>query len=418
MQHLGLFLAILFTIGASTLPGVSWAEDVVPDQAGLTLEAAVARALDSNPAVRGARVAVESAELARRGAGAPRANPTIMVEGGPRFRAGGPEADVSVGIQVPFDLGGTSRRRRTSAAANLDAARARLAVTELEVATSVRVFFAEAVAANGRVRLAADVVALNEEMVRVARRRHELGEVSILEPNFASLELAGARRALLDARVERARADRELRSLLALSASASLALSPSLPPEWPGESPSESALLQRVEDHPALVAARDEARTAVAELEVARGTGAPGLWASGSWAREGAEDNLVIGGLQIGLPLQRNQLGVADATRAAGTADIDAEAAELAIPRDLAVALEVWQTAVARHDLAASDALPLADENLDLVMKAYEVGREELLAVLLLQRQALAARRAAIDAELELHRAAAALERAVGQEIF
>ena len=418
MPRLRLLVAIVSTIAISTLPGVSPAGDLPAHQAALTLEAAVDLALDSNPDVRRARVAVQSAELALRGAGAPSANPAITVEGGPRFGAGGPEADVGVGIEVPFDLGATSRRRRTAASADLEAARARLAATEREVATSVRISFAEAVAAVGRVRVAADAVALDEEMERIARRRHELGEVSILEPNFAALERADAQRALLDARVERARAYRALRGLLALPAGTPIALPPPPPPVWPDGGPSESVLLEQAADHPELVAAREVARTAEADLEAARGAGAPGLSASGGWSREGDEANLVIGGLRFELPLQRNQLGVAEATGIAGTAGIDAEAAALAFPQDLAVALDAWEVAVARHALAATDALPLAEQNLDLVMRAYEAGKEELLAVLLLQRQALDARRAAIDAELELHRAAAALERAAGQEVF
>lgn len=414
MRRFKLLATVASTIAISTLSGVSLASD----PGALTLEAAVVLALESNPDVRRARVRVESAKLALRGAGAPSANPAITVEGGPRFRAGGPEADVGVGIEVPFDLGATSRRRRMAASADLDAAHARLATTEREVTTSVRISFAEAVAADGRVRVAADAVALDEEMERIARRRHELGEVSILEPNFAALERADAQRALLDARVERARAYRALRGVLALPAETPLLLAPPPIPVWPDGIPSESVLLERAADHPELVAAREVARTAAADLEAARGAGAPGLSASGGWSREGDEANLAIGGLRFELPLQRNQLGVAEATGAAAAAGIDAEAAALAVPQDLAVALDAWEAAVARHALASTDALPLAEQNLDLVMRAYEAGKEELLAVLLLQRQALDARRAAIDAELELHRAAAALERAVGQEVL
>ena len=80
--------------------------------------------------------------------------------------------------------------------------------------------------------------------------------------------------------------------------------------------------------------------------------------------------------------------------------------------------LAAWQAASERHGVTTGESLALAEESLRLVLRAYESGEEELLAVLFMQRQALDARRAAIDAELDLHRAASALERAVGELIF
>lgn len=421
MSRVSHLLVLLSTIAASTLlcvPAPRAAEASAPQVGSLTLDAAVQSALEQNPDVRRARVAVDSAEAARRGAGAPRSNPAIALEGGPRFGPTGPQADVGVSIEVPLDLGSTGRRRRVAATAGLDAARARLAATELEVATSVRIAFARAIAADGRVQLAADAVVIAEEMERVARRRHELGEVSVLEPNFAALERAAVQRDLLDARVELARAHRTLRALLALPVEAPLALATPPRPAWTEEGSPSTAWAELTDAHPDLVAARDAARTAKANLSAARGAGAPGVSASAGWSREGDEANLVIGGLRFELPVQRNQLAVAQAQGAAGLAHIDAETTALGVPRDLAAALESWEAAEARYALAATDGLPLAEQNLGLVMRAYEAGKEELLGVLLLQRQALDARRAAIDAEFELHRAAAALERAVGKEVF
>ena len=421
MRPAYLLAVVLSTILISTFGGVSEvvAEEPAAEPAAqrLTLDATLAAALKQNPAVRRARVAVEAAEQAWRGAGAPRANPAITIEGGPRFVGGSPQADVGVSLQIPLDLGATGRRRRAASSAALDTARARLASTELEVTTTTRVLFAQGVAADARLALAQDAVALAEEMERVARRRHELGEVSILEPNFASLERADAQGALLDARVARSRAYRSLRALLAYPEDAPVSLI-AAPRPSDGGSLSLEALLAQAAQHPELVAADHASRRAAADLAVSRGLGAPGMSASGGWSREGDEANLVTGGLTFALPLQRNQLGVAAAQGAVGAAEIDAETAGLAVPRDLATALDAWEAASARYGLAANDALPLAEENLKLVLRAYEAGKEELLGVLLLQRQALRARRSAIDAELELHRAAAALERAVGQEVF
>ncbi len=408
-------LLLLSTILLSTFLGVSAGRA----EGALTLAAAVEQAIEHNPELRRARVEVGAAEQARTGAGAPAANPALTVEAGPRFTPTGPQADVGVSLEIPIDLGATSRRRRAASSAQLDAARAQLAWVELGVATAARVLFAEAVAGDARVVAEEEAVALAHEMERVARRRHELGEVSVLEPNFAGLERTEAQGALLSARRDRAVAYRALGALLALPANAPLTLVPGAAPSWPESlAPSVEALSEGLARRPDLVAATERARAAEAQLAAARGQGAPGMSASAGWVREGDEANVVTGALRFELPLQRNQLGVAEAGAAAGLAGIDAEVAAQAAFRSLADALDGWQAAAARHALATSEALPLAQESLALVLRAYEAGKEELLGVLLMQRQALTARRAAIDAELELHRAAAALERAVGQEVF
>lgn len=423
MNRLRRLVVLLSTIFASTAMlaerSPAGAEQPEVEHDALSLDGAIELALTRNPAVRRARVAVEAAEQLRRGAGAPRANPAITVEGGPRFTVAGPQADIGVSIEVPFDLGATSRRRRSAASAGVEAARAQLEAAELAARTTVRIRFAELVAAAGRSALAEDAVALAEEMERVARRRHELGEVSILEPNFAGLERADAQGALFEARTDHARAQRSLRALLGLPGERPLVLAPSsLPVASESGFPAIAGLQEHAAQHPARVAADQESRAAKAALEAARGAGAPGLSASGGWSREGDEANLATGGVTFEIPVQRNQIGVAQASGSAQLAIIDAEASELAVGQDLAAALEVWQASLQRHSVATLDALPLAEQNLGLVLRAYEAGKEELLAVLLLQRQALDARRAAIDAELQLHRAAAALERAAGSEVF
>ena len=410
-------IVISTLLGVALVAGTALADPATTE--GRSLGSVVELAMRANPDVRRARVEVEAAELARRGASAPTSNPAISVEAGPRFGGSGPQADVAVTLEIPIDLGGAPGRRRVVASADLDAARAQLAWVELEVATTARVRFAALVAADGRVALAEEAVSLAEEMERVARRRHELGEVSVLEPNFAALERTDAQAAVLTARRERTAADRALRQLLALPTEEPLLLLAATAPSWPESlAPSVTDLVARAEQRADLLAARDSRRAADARLDLARADGVPGLSASAGWGREGDDANVVLGGVRFELPLQRNQLGIAEAHRAVGVAAVDADAVALRVVLDVAAALDSWEAAAEQHALATSQALPLAEQNLALVLRAYEAGKEGLLGVLLLQRQALAARRSAIDAEFELHRAAAALERAVGQEVF
>lgn len=404
-------LLLVSTIAISTLTDVSEAAE------RWTLEQVVTLATERSPSVRRAQARVEAAERALAGAAAPFANPSLGVEAGPRVTSDGPALDLALTLQVPIDVGAVARRRRSQAAAALEAARASLAQAHVTARAAARVGLAALRAASERVQVAQDAIAVATAMERVARRRHEVGEASVLEPNFAALERADAQVALQEALAAEADARRLLGEALGLG-SDELGSPAALPtPVWP-RTLEPSGLAAALPDRPAQRAADGARSASEASVDVARAAGAPGVSAGLGWSREGDEAWIVSGGLQLGLPFQRNQLGVADASGDAAVAAVDAEAAAAAGSVALDSALRSWEAAAARHAIAVDEALPLARENLELVLKAYEAGKEELLAVLVVQRQALAARRSAIDAELAMHRAAAAIERAVGREVF
>ncbi len=391
-----------------------------PASPRLTLAAATTTALESNPAVLAARIDVQAASEARRGAGAPGQNPEVSVGAAARLTPEGPQADVGVSFAIPLDLGGTPRHLRVRETAGLERARALLRGTELRVSTATRVAFAEVVAAELRLGLAEESVALGREVEQAARRRHELGEVSILEPTFAALDRAAAEGQRSQAFADLAAATQRLRALLALPADAPLALERGADPSWP------PAL---TEDPEALVARAVAARGEVggggvgvgaawAYRRAAGGAGGRGVWVGGGWEREGDEAHVVGGEVAFEIPVQRNQIEVAEARQRASRASLEASTVERQVAGEVRAALAAWQAASERHGVTTGESLALAEESLRLVLRAYESGEEELLAVLFMQRQALDARRAAIDAELDLHRAASALERAVGELIF
>jgi len=382
-------------------------------------EEAVARAVERHPDLLIATVELETARAVRRTAGLPSSNPEISVEAGPRFGAGGTELDFAVGLEQEIELGAQPLRRRQVASAKLVAAEAHLSRVQLLVRTETRLAFAAAVGAQSMVEQAEGAVELSSEMHRVARRRHEAGETSILEPNFVALELMSARRDLLQARREQTERLQGLRSWLVLNRDVPLELvgEVSASTKDPGElSELVERALPRRADVRALAARRDAAR---ATLRLEQASGAPDMGLSFGYAREGTEAQVVTGGLTIGLPLlQRNQVGVAEARGALRAADLELETARLGTTREIERAHMAWQVAAAEYSIATGEALPLAEDNLELLVLAYEAGKEGLLSVLLLQQQAVAARRDAVEATTELQRARTALEQAVGEELF
>ncbi len=401
------------------LPSTALA-DGPPGPRTLALADAVAVALESNPDVQAARIDVTAGEAARRGAAAPTRNPLISLGAGARLTPEGAGADLGVSFQIPLDLGGTARHRRDRETAGLAEARARLRWAELRVTTATRIAFAEAVAAELRLGLAEEAVALGGEIERAARRRHEVGEVSILEPNSAALDRATAEARRASAVGELAGAVQRLQAMLGLPAGDALALVRASSPAWPtGFETDDDALVARaLAGRDDLVAAHEHAADAAAGLRAARAVGVPGLSVGGGWEREGGEANIVGGGVAFEIPLQRNQIEVARAEGGARQASLQASTTEQQVGREVRAALASWRATEDRHRVTSGEALTLAEANLRLVLRAYETGEEELLAVLMMQRQALAAREAAIDAALAVQRASAMLEQALGEVVF
>ncbi len=403
----------------SFLPRIALAGEA-PGPRTLALADAVAVALESNPVVQAARIDVTAAEAARRGAGAPTRNPEISIGAGARFTPDGTGADLGVSFQIPLDLGGTARHRRDRETAGLAEARARLRWAELRVTTATRIAFAEAVAAELRLGLAEEAVALGLEIERAARRRHEIGEVSLLQPNSAALDRAAAEARRASAQGELAEAIQRLQAVLGLPAGDALVLVRASSPAWPtGLETDDGALVARaLAGRDDLVAAHEHEIAAVAELRAARSVGVPDLSVGGGWEREGGEADIVGGEVAFEIPLQRNQIQVARAEGGARRASLGASTAEQQVGREVRAALTSWRAAEERHRVTSGEALTLAEANLRLVLRAYESGEEELLPVLMMQRQALTAREAAIDAELAVQRASAELEQALGEAVF
>ncbi len=411
--------ALILMACCGLLVGIALAVES-PEPRTLTLADAIAVALESNPGVRAARIDVTSAEAARRGARAPTRNPEVSVAAGARLTADGTDADVGVSLQIPLDLGRTARHRRDRETAGIAKAQARLRWVELRVTTATRIAFAEAAAAELRIGLAEEAVSLGLEIEQAARRRYEVGEVSILQPNSAALDraLAEARRG--SARGELAQATQRLQAVLGLPVGDAPALVGASIPAWPtGLKRDDEALIARaLAGRDDLVAAHEHEAAAAAQLRAARALGAPGLSVGGGWEREGEEANIVGAGVAFEIPLQRNQIGVARAEGGAQRASLQASSAELQVGREVRGALISWRAAEERSRVTGGESLTLAEENLRLVLRAYETGEEELLSVLMMQRQALAAREEAIDAEVALHRASAELEEALGEVVF
>ena len=90
---------------------------------------------------------------------------------------------------------------------------------------------------------------------------------------------------------------------------------------------------------------------------------------------------------------------------------------ERSIPLEIEAALKRLAGARLASETLTGTVLGQAEKNLDVIRRAYQLGQLRLLDVLNEERRLLETRLAAIDADLDVLRALAELERAVGGEL-
>ena len=398
---------------------------------GLSLDQAVARALEQEPSLRAARSEIDVARGMRLQASL-RPNPSVSFER--REEPAGTDNQTMVAVEWPLDL---FRRSRRVAVAEGEVAATELAVTDQErlLATDVRLRYGDVVGALRD-------LAILDELVATTRRQHQLLRSRVEEGATPPLE-----RDLLDVELRRLESDRllqagrteaalfELKRLLGMTAEASLAVRDTLEDVVRRESsaaapPSDSSAMldQRADVREA--AARVEVADAKIERAQAEGrfdvslfvnymrmdAGFPqrGFTPDGGLEPIRGVFHYVSAGAMITVPvLNRNQGEVAAARAEHAGAESAYEAARLAADAELAAARARDERA--RQAVSAyTGAQTLARQNLTVVGQSYELGRVTVFDVLAEQRRYLDVERAHTEALRTAYEARTVLNRALG----
>src|SRR5690242_10828388 len=184
------------------------AQQNAPAGAGaLTLDAALARAMEANPAIVAARLRRAPGEAAIAVAGQ-RPNPEVTYE------AERETPRQAIGVSVPIELGGKRARRLDVARAGLDAAAAEIDALVAGVRSDMRRAYFELAAASGRLTLAEDARSLAARARDAADARFAAGDVPRLEAVQTALALLDAENDVAAAGGDVAGARAELNALL------------------------------------------------------------------------------------------------------------------------------------------------------------------------------------------------------------
>jgi cobalt-zinc-cadmium efflux system outer membrane protein len=425
-------LALTVVADAQTLqPGPSSAASYVDPVGGLTLNDAMACALEHEPGLRASRAQIDMTRGLREQA-ALRPNPSVSFF--QQQEPGGADNQTRVELQWPLDL-----FRKTG---RVEVADREVEVAQHAVADRERTLVAEVRFAYGQVAAAVRTLTVSEQLLAATNRqlmlissRVEQGAAPPLDRDMVRVEVQRleAERSLQVGAVEGRLV--ELKRLLGIGADASLTLRTGFEElvreeMRPGASPPQSAALTT---RPDVLEAEARVRVAEAQIDRAQREGRPDMSLFGMYMRMDAGFpqqgfsstgalqpirsvfHYVSVGAMVTLPVvSRNQGAVAAAGAERTGAAARVEAARLSVQSEIAAARSRDEHARRALDAYSADAIALARRNLVAVRQTYDLGRGTLLDVLNEQRRYLDVERAYTDVLREAYEAHEMLKAALG----
>jgi cobalt-zinc-cadmium efflux system outer membrane protein len=376
-----------------------------------TLERALALGGAASPSLSAGTAGVQAA-TAGRAVAALRPNPEIVVEsenvaGSGQYR-GLRSAETTAGLALPIELGGKRSARIGVADAQIDRARIGAAIAIADLTLAITQNYNEAAAAEHRLTVARDQARIAAEAFRVARVRVTAGEASPIEQQRADVLRINAETA-----VERAARTAEVsRANLARLIG------------QPVVGPLDTAWFDRIggygparpiaaEGTLALAAATADARTASAQVRLARAQRIPDVTVSASARRlEATNDVAAVFGVSVPIPLFNNgRAAVAQAQAQETQAEALRRLAIVEAERSIATAQAELANAATTARTAGGPALAAATEAARIARLGYAGGKFSQLDLLEAERTLAQTRADATDALAAYHDAEARLAR-------
>jgi outer membrane protein, heavy metal efflux system len=398
---------------------------------GLSLDEAIARALEREPSLRAVRTQVDVAQGARTQAEL-RPNPSLSFS--QQQEPGGTDNQTRIELQWPLDLYRKSGRVAV-ADREVDAAHQATANQERVLSASVRLKYGEALTAIRTLSVTEQLLSATSRQRALVTSRVEQGATPPLDRDMLRVE---EQKLEADRRLQAGVVERrlvELKRLLGMPADVALTLRQSLEILV-----REGVATPTPQDAQAITSRADvreaEARIHVAEAQIDRAqregradinlfgmymrmdAGFPqqGFSSSGTLERVRGVFHYWSAGAMVTLPTtNRNQgnVAVAEAERTGAAAQL--EAVRLTAQAEIAAARSRDEHATEALQAYSGDAITLARQNLDVVRQTYELGRGTLLDVLNEQRRYFDLERSFTDVLHEAYEARQTLKTALGE---
>ncbi len=389
----------------------------------LTLEEAWRLADAAHPALLAKRAQLAAAEGARTDAAAALFNnPQVSLENTRRTvpQTGLPSdrrSEWSAGVSQTIEIAGQRGHRLAASEAALASLRAEVEDARRQVRADVAQAFYRVLALQQRADIDDEALKLFDSTAQAVQKRRSAGEDTKLDANVAAVEAERARNQVAQAREQLIEARAELATRLQLPPGAAPLAAGDLAAGSTTAYSLES-LLSSIDAQPRLRALAARQDSAGARLRLEQASRIPDVTVGLNVGREGpgdARERLTTLSVSVPLPLfKRNAAGIGQASSELSQARIEREAAA----RDTrAQVYTLWtrlQSLQARVRRLQDAVLPALADNQQLSVKSQRAGQIGLLELIVVNRQALDARRDLVDALAELQTVRQALEAAAG----
>ena len=387
----------------------------------LTLDKAIQAALDSSPELQASGARVEAA-AGRAYQARKWMNPQLQINadewpvtGGGRGFA---DSIQTIGIAQTLPYPGKKSLDRRIGGAGVKLSEAELALRRTEVVRDAKAGFYRVLASERLVEVSTQLVAVAQASAVAARKRVEAGAAAYQEQLRAEVQLVQARTELKEFQRELATARQAFITVLGrpdlIEATLSGAFSEMAKPAL-----TENKGAKFLAEHPSVKAARASMERAEFEYRRARLEPYPDVTASVSGGKLGETDQGIIQlGFSIPLPVLDSGKGKKDEARAnVRVAEAELRTVQQQLLREWADAQKRYRTAAEQVASYREEALPKADEALQLVRTGFEEGKFTFIDLVDTQRTTAEVRLAYQQRLLELNIAEAEVEALMRPEI-
>ena len=420
----------LSVINASlSLPANSSLTKYFDPQIGITVEQAVAHALEHNGELLASRKEIDAASALVKQA-AFRANPKVDASVSKTIT--GADNNITLNGMLPLELGGRRPARIRVAERELEMRRQDVSNRERILAADVRVKFGEALAAIIKLGFDEDLIATSQRSYNLVAARVTEGGTAPLEQNMVLVELNRLRSTRETAEGKAQIEMLELRNLIGMNPDEPLRLrgdfNDVIVPLPPLTASTELALSER----PDLKLAQAAESLAEARIEQARSEGRLDASVIAGYQRmafgyplNGINDagqlkpiqdafHYFTVGVSLELPVRNKNQGAIEASVVeADAAKRRREFLELTVRREVASAYAQYNSTARAAEIFRVGVKDQANANLDVVRQSYELGSKTLIDFLGEQRRFIDLQSGYIDALLDTYKARVEIERAV-----
>lgn len=300
-----------------------------------------------------------------------------------------------------------------------------------QLAYEITAAYAEVSAERHKVKLLSGLIGLNQDTLRLTEARVKEGDVAPLEANLLRVEISRAEVSRRSAQGRLTSAELELRRLAGLDPSTVIPTADIQAPR-----PANLTTLKRegLENRGDLKAARLEEEQETAGIALTEAEAKPDVTLSAGYSRQDSQfgglfgfnssgtlsplrkqNNLLNFGVSIPLRTGRSGAGIVQAATArTSEAHLRREYLERDISLEVEAAHERWHTASESLQVLQSGVLDPSTNNLAVIREAYWLGQLRLLDVLNEQRRLIDTQSSYIDAQADVARTWAEVERAAG----